>query len=135
MTEQNRTPVVNQKSTLVQAQHYEGPIPPPEMLEKYNQIVSGAADRILKMAEEQASHRQYLEKQVIKSDIRNSVFGIISALIISLATLFIAFSAIKLNQQFAGAIISTLGISGLVTTFIYGTQSRRNERESRNKQE
>ena len=135
MTEQNRTPVVNQKSTLVQAQHYEGPIPPPEMLEKYNQIVPGSADRILKMAEEQASHRQYLEKQVIKSDIRNSVFGIISALIISLTTLFIAFSAIKLNQQFAGAIISTLGISGLVTTFIYGTQSRRNERESRNKQE
>jgi len=135
MNEQNKIPVVSQKSTLVKAQHYEGPIPPPEMLEKYNQIVSGAADRILKMAEEQASHRQYLEKQVIKSDIRNSVFGIISALIISLTTLFIAFSAIKLNQQFAGAIISTLGISGLVTTFIYGTQSRRNERESRNKQE
>ncbi|MFI5089399.1 MAG: DUF2335 domain-containing protein [Terriglobales bacterium] len=30
-----------------------GPVPPPEALERYNQILPGAADRIMKMAESQ----------------------------------------------------------------------------------
>lgn len=32
-------------------QHYSGPLPQPEALAKYDQIVPGAAERIIKMAE------------------------------------------------------------------------------------
>ena len=73
----------------VQAQHqqvlYSGPIPPPDVLAQYNNVVPGADERILKMAEEQSNHRQYLEKAVISSDITQARWGVICGLIVALA--------------------------------------------------
>jgi uncharacterized membrane protein len=112
-------------------QHYSGPIPPPSMLEKYNQVIPGSAERILKMAEEQAEHRRVLEKTAIRSDVRNSTLGIICALVISLGVLFLAYYAIRMNQPTAGTIIGAIGLGSLVGTFVYGTKSRRAERQDR----
>ena len=42
---------------IVIAQQFSGPIPPPDALAQYNNIVPGAAERILKMAENQAAAR------------------------------------------------------------------------------
>ena len=39
-----------------------GPLPPPEMLAQYEEILPGAAERILSMAERQAEHRQKMER-------------------------------------------------------------------------
>ena len=47
---------------------YSGPLPSPEALEKYNQVLPGAAERILAMAENQGKHRQDIERKVIESN-------------------------------------------------------------------
>lgn len=39
-----------------------GPLPPPQMLEHFNQIIPNGAERIFRMAEEEQAHRIYLEK-------------------------------------------------------------------------
>ncbi|MFH1760058.1 MAG: DUF2335 domain-containing protein [bacterium] len=54
------------KSSNIQVQQasFSGPIPHPQILQKYNEIVPDAAARIIKMAENQATHRQDLEKTV-----------------------------------------------------------------------
>ena len=123
-------PVVNPRQELQQYQ-YSGPIPPPLMLEQYNKIIPGSAERILKMAEEQTAHRRNLEKQALSTDSRNSTLGIFCALLISIGVLSLAGYAINLNQRVAASLISAIGIGSLVGTFIYGTRSRRNERDSR----
>ena len=66
---------------------YTGPIPHPSIMEKYEKILPGSADRILIMAEKQASHRQEMEKIMFKSQSRDSICGILFAFIISLTTL------------------------------------------------
>ena len=38
-----------------------GPIPSPQILQQYNNIVPGAAERIIRMAEKQSDHRMALE--------------------------------------------------------------------------
>jgi len=38
------------------AQTFSGPLPPPEILAKYNSVLSDAAERIISMAENQATH-------------------------------------------------------------------------------
>lgn len=76
-SQENQQPPVSQgpaqRGVSARLQHqevsYAGPIPPPAMLARYNEVLPGAAERILKMAEEQSSHRQYLEKAVVNSDI------------------------------------------------------------------
>jgi hypothetical protein len=55
---------------------FSGPLPPPAVLQAYDEILEGAAERIFKMAEAQASHRQQLEKSVVTSDIRKSYLGL-----------------------------------------------------------
>lgn len=47
-----------QKSTAIVATQWSGPVPPPEILEKYNSLVPNAAERILIMAEEEARIRR-----------------------------------------------------------------------------
>jgi uncharacterized membrane protein len=39
-------------------EQFSGPIPHPNILESYNRILPGAAERILSMAEEEQKHRQ-----------------------------------------------------------------------------
>lgn len=42
---------------------FSGPIPPPNLLERYEAITPGAADRILTMAENQSKHRIAAESE------------------------------------------------------------------------
>lgn len=42
---------------------YHGPLPPPEMLERYNQVLPNGAERIVAIAESQMRHRQGLESR------------------------------------------------------------------------
>jgi uncharacterized membrane protein len=41
--------------------HFSGPLPPPEILAKYNDALPNGAERIVAMAEGQMKHRQALE--------------------------------------------------------------------------
>ena len=47
------------------AQQYSGPIPPPEILHRFDQIIPGAAERILVMAEENGRHQREIEKAAL----------------------------------------------------------------------
>jgi uncharacterized membrane protein len=46
---------------------HQGPLPHPAVLKQYDDVVPGAAERIMRMAEQQAQHRQDLEAHVIRT--------------------------------------------------------------------
>lgn len=60
-------------------QHYSGPLPHPEALAQYDQIVPGAAERIIQMAEKEMAHRHETENTMTKSAIRTTYLGIVFA--------------------------------------------------------
>lgn len=72
-----------------ETEFFAGPLPHPELLKKYEQILPGSADRIIKLAESQLTHRQELENQVIKSNIENERKGISFAFILALVLMLI----------------------------------------------
>src|SRR5438552_1952675 len=41
---------------------YSGPVPPPEMLSKYNEAYPGCAQALVEMAREEAQHRHAMER-------------------------------------------------------------------------
>ena len=57
--------------SVARVETFQGPIPPPSVLEAYEKILPGAAERILKMAENQSTHRQEIEKIVVRSGARD----------------------------------------------------------------
>lgn len=80
---------------IVQSVEYSGPLPPPAVLQRYDQVVPGAAERILRMAEGQSKHRQELEKTVVRSGSRDSLLGIVSGVVVSLGFLWLTYFAIS----------------------------------------
>ena len=110
------------------SEQYSGPLPRPIDLQEYDRVVPGSADRILKMAENQAIHRQQLEKTVISGDSKRAFCGLWIGAFVALCVLGGAVFLIFEGHDWAGSAIAGLDIVGLVSVFVYGTVSRRHER-------
>jgi len=52
------------------SREHSGPLPAPEDMERYEGVLSGAAERIFRKFEEQASHRMEIEKAALNADIQ-----------------------------------------------------------------
>lgn len=110
---------------------FSGPLPPPEVLKRFDEIVPGSAERIIKMAEGQFAHRTELERKVIDSDIARSRLGQILGFIIAIVGLTVALIAILYGKQWAGSIIGGATLASLVGVFMYGSRVRSQEREQK----
>lgn len=108
------TRVVRQSAVMEQ---YSGPIPSAAEFKKYEEILPGAADRILGMAERQATHRQKLETSAIKSNIENSRRGQCFAFIISMTALVTGFVLILCDKNALGISIIIADLIALATVF------------------
>lgn len=47
---------------------YQGPLPPPQMFRDYEDVLPGAADRIIAMTEKEQSHRHRWEADALRAD-------------------------------------------------------------------
>lgn len=112
---------------VVQETHI-GPLPQPEILRQYDNIVPGAAERILSLTERQAEHRQFLEKIVISGDSKRADRGLWCGLTVALAVLVVGGILIYMGHDWAGGVFVSLDIASLAGVFVYGTISRRSER-------
>jgi len=73
---------------------FSGPLPPPSLLSGYESSCPGAADRIIKMAEQEAEHRRVTETAIVKAGVaegerasNDAKRGQIFALIIVMASI------------------------------------------------
>ena len=98
--------------------HFRLPLPPPNILREYDEVAPNAAERILRMAERQAEHRNSIER----GDSRRATLGIIAGVIVALATLALPAYAFYLGQPFTGLV--SVGVIVGVSGFIYRTRKR-----------
>lgn len=116
-------PVVQQM--VMQQKFHSGPLPDPESLAQYNNIITDGANRIMTMAEKEQAHRH--QREANNDRAFNSArtvgqwFGIISLLIIALLAAYIA------SLGHAGAAVTlALGTVGVALGFIgYQNKSKR----------
>lgn len=113
------------------AASFEGPLPPPDMLEHYNNVVPGAAERILAMAEKNGDHRRALETYVIRAEHRRSMTGTLVGGVVALAIIICGTIVTLEGYPEVGLTMVALDIAGIAGSFVYGTESRRRERIKR----
>src|SRR3989344_8200747 len=123
------------RQTQTQTQMFSGPLPPPEALKKFDEVVPGAAERIIKMAEEQSAHRKELEKKVIDSDIARSKWGQVLGFVIAIAGLAVSAIIVVYGNAIAGGIIGVGTLASLVGVFMYGSKTRSEERKVKSSKE
>ena len=117
------------------SQSFSGPLPPPEILRKFDEVVPGAAERIIKMAEDQSIHRKELEKKVVDSDITRSKWGQILGFVIAIAGLAVSAIIVVYGNAIAGGIIGVGTLASLVGVFMYGSKTRSEERKVKSSKE
>lgn len=82
---------------------FSGPLPPPRLFAEYEQVCSGASNRILCMAEEQGAHRramQVRDQALFEIDLRAST------------------ARATRGQYMAFAVVLVFAVSGLVMVFL-----------------
>ena len=100
--------------------HYSGPLPPPDLLHEFNEVIPNGAERIVKQFEEQSSHRREIEKVIICSQQKRSDIGQWLGFVLALVCIG---SSVYLALRGHTTVASFLGSStviGLATTFVFG---------------
>ncbi len=110
---------------------FSGPLPHPDVLASYDQVIPGLADRIVSEAHGQTSHRQALEAKALDGELWRSKAGVISALAVAIGGMAGGFALILMGKDVAGGLFAGVPIASIVGNFIYGTVSRRREREKK----
>lgn len=121
----NQSEVKKVVAEVIQGE-FSGPIPPPSIIEGYERVVPGSADRIIKMAERQSLHRQQMEEKMIDAESRDSLLGVIFAFVLGISCIIAAVIMVYLVPQNAGAIAGALlgvtGIGSITSSFITSTR-------------
>lgn len=87
------------------------------------------------MAEEQSVHRKELERKVITSDIERSKWGQFLGFVIAIFGLMVATAVSIWGNAIAGGFIGVGTLASLVSVFMYGSSTRKKEREERKSEE
>ena len=113
------------KAIQIVSKVHSGPLPSPDSLAEYNNVIPNAAERIFNEFESQSKHRREMERRVIRSQIIQSYIGQSSALLIALTFLAAAIWCISNGHDVAGSIIGSVDLVALVTIFIQGKKSQK----------
>jgi uncharacterized membrane protein len=97
---------------------YQGPLPPSKELAGYDQVLPGAANRILAMAEKEAEHRRENQDKLVNASVKNSSRGQIFAFIISILSLVGVALSIYFSMPIASIPSTIIAITGLASIFI-----------------
>jgi uncharacterized membrane protein len=110
-----------------QAMRFTGPLPPPEILSRYNDAIPGGAERILAMAENQSQHRQTLEKQVVDANCRAQRNGSVFGFLICLAAIGSGTFLIYVGKSAQGLVPIIGALGGLVAVFVIGKYQQKKD--------
>jgi uncharacterized membrane protein len=121
--------VSNKKNKNKQVEQYEqatfsGPMPPPALLEGYELLIPGAAERILLLAEIDAKHQQTMELAALNAAVNEVRRGQVFGFTIGLTALAAAMLALYLGSPTVAGIIGGATVVGLVSVFIVGRFSK-----------
>lgn len=112
-------------------EQFSGPIPPPDLLTQYNDVVSDGAERIFAAFEAQTRHRQSIEAAVVHGNENRAGRG--QWMAYSLAIIILALGSVMIftGHEWAGATLITVDLVGLVGVFVTSKVVQSKEREAK----
>lgn len=119
------------KQTGMVTTAFQGPLPPPALLEEYDSIVPGLAKEIVHWTTSQTAHRQGIEDRAMRIDEKLSTWYVVEVLLGQLFALLIAITVIASvvylameGREIAAGALGTVGFGGIIAAFITGRRKR-----------
>ena len=88
-----------------QSAFFAGPLPPPEVLHGYEEILPGSADRVVQLAENEQQARQRDNRHILGND----SFRIAGSVVVSLALIAAGVFCGYIDQPWLGGVLGTSG--------------------------
>ncbi|MEW5775103.1 MAG: DUF2335 domain-containing protein [Thermodesulfobacteriota bacterium] len=101
-----------------------GPLPPPEVFAGYDNVLPGAAERILKMAEDEANHRRAQEGRIVASSCQDGRLGLWMGFVIGMLGISGSCVVAIIGNALAGSVLGIASIAALAGVFVYGSRQR-----------
>ena len=114
----------NSKEKLEITQEYHGPIPHPNIIKQFEEILPGSADRILKLSENEQKHRQNLEKKAVDHQIRIETLGLLFGFILALIIIAGGVYLLINDKSAKGFSLIIGGIAAIITPFIFSKKQK-----------
>lgn len=109
---------------------YNGPLPDPEILARYEKVLPGAAERTFKLLESEQEHRHRMEQKHLDAGIANQKDlkniekrGQFFALIISVIVMGVSGLTALKGKEATASVLGGGGLIALVTIFIQGRKT------------
>ena len=109
---------------------FSGPLPPPSLFREYDEILPGAAERILSLVESEARHQHEVENKALEVAAENRPsgrFGALVGLVVALAFAGIALAMVLTDYPWPATAVVITEVAGLVGIFVYGMRARSGE--------
>lgn len=119
------------EETLEVAIQFSGPVPPPAILRGINDIVPGAADRIIAMAENEQAHAHDMDRRRALYPFLLELSGTVAGVIVTALGLVLASYCIVNGNTIAGTGLFGVTLGGIVLAFIKGRGPRNNSTGAR----
>lgn len=111
-------------SAITVFKSFSGPLPSPEVLEGYNNVVRDGAERIVSMAEKQSNHRMQLEDYAIKKQLEQGKTGQNYGFILVLIALGISLLLGLKGHETVATVIASTTIVAITTAFVLGKREQ-----------
>ena len=117
------------RSTTTEA--FSGPLPPPPVLQGYEDVQPGFAERIMQMAESENRHRQQMERDslsaesvALREDLQRAKHGLYIAALVAVLFLAASTTIAVFVDTLAGTVLSGVDIVILAAVFVHGARQR-----------
>lgn len=99
---------------------FKGPVPHPRILADYGRCVDGGAERVLQMAEKQATHRQEMERLEVAGGVARVRRGQWFGFIVAVLGLGAAAAGMLTGHSTAGIVSLVIALTPLLGAFLRG---------------
>lgn len=125
MQKRELTEVTRRITEIAVSEQFSGPMPHPRHLREYDEILPGAAERILSMAERNLEHNVSMDRQVVNAEVADRKLGMLLGAGIFALLIFGAFAALFVSDSaiVPGLFLGTAAIGGVVA-FIRGRNGK-----------
>ena len=102
---------------------WSGPLPPPAILDQFNNVVENGAERIVSAWESETKHRQSLERKELSLYALDSVLGKIFAFIFVVGALFCSLWAAISGAEVFATVLGGGTIASVVWAFVSSSKT------------
>ena len=119
--------IVHQELSVARSYFFSGPLPHPDHMKEYENILPGSADRLITLLEEEAQHRRQQATSRTKSNTKLEERGQFFGFLIAMTALIGGGYIMASGQSVWGAAVAISAVAGLSGVFIWKSRERNRE--------